>query len=160
MREQQQDLGPEQTGSPCSSSGALDGPSWSPTGQTWEGKLSSASQSYRPSPKVSILDQCPTPTSSSGLDEAPLVPTEQSPQYFRSIVKWTCPLQNQNRSVRQSEKHGVWLETASLKTRQESWLARAKGVGGNEMQACLGRGEFAYRSLNGILARGRTTGVF
>lgn len=46
------------------------------------------------------------------------------------------------------------------KARSAGWLAGAKGAEGNEMQACLGRGKAACRSLNGILSRGRATRVF
>lgn len=124
-------------------------------------RYASKQRSYSPSPKVSILDQVLPPLTVVVWNKAALVPTELSPNMLEGIYgPVDLALPNWSRSVGQSGKYRIRLETASLKTRQESWLARAKGPGGNEMQACLGRGKSACWSLHGILSRGRATRVF
>ena len=108
-------------------------------------------QSYSPALKSPYLTSVLPPLTAMAWNKVPLDPTELSSNMLEGICgQVDLALPNWSRSVGQSGKHRVWLETASLNTQQESWLARAKGMGGNEMQACLGREESACRSLNGI----------
>lgn len=71
------------------------------------------------------------PLTAVAWNEAPLVPTELSPNMLEGIYgQVNLALQNWSRSVGLSGKARVVRLEMSLKTRQESWLARAEGLRG------------------------------
>lgn len=119
--------------------------------------LASKQWSYSPSPKVPILDQVLPPLTAVVWNETALVPTELSPNVLEGIYGQVdrARVLGRVRSTEYSE-----ARDSKPKARSAGWLAGAKGAEGNEMQACLGRGKAACRSLNGILSRGRATRVF
>lgn len=89
-----------------------------------------------PALKSPYLTSILHPLTAIAWNEEPLVPTELSPNMLEGICgQVDLALPNWSRSAGQSGKHRVCLETASLTTQQESWLARARG--GREWNAGL-----------------------